>query len=540
MAAHDPADVCVIGAGPAGAILAASLAERGHDVVVLEAGPRFDLDERLERLERGLRGEHGSADVWDMGGPRDAYTWSGDFEYNLNAHRIKGVGGTSLHWGGVTPRLHPEDFRMASTYGLADDWPITYEEVAPYYRQAERTMGVSGARYQFSGPRAEGYPLPPFPPSYSDQLLEDACAELGIELHPVPRAMNSEPYDGRNECVGYGTCQIVCPSGGKYDASVHARRAERDGARVRTRAPVDRLVLDDSGERVTEAVYAGPDGDERRQRARHFVVACGAVESARLLLQSATDGHPNGLANSSGAVGRNLMIHPGIKTVGKLDQPTRQHLIGFSTRMTEQFYDHDQGPEGTMILTLSNTAGTAPATAATRQTSHAKHLLDGNVDALIGGRLADEVDEETGLVGITAWVEQLPDPDNRVSLDESKTDDRGNPVPEVTWRLDDHSRATLRSAARICRAILQEAGVTDISTIGTPDHPLLLSHRMGTVRMGTDPDHSVVTPQLRTHDVSNLSVSSSGAFVTAGAANPTLTIVALTLRLADHLHERLG
>jgi len=544
MDSRDSADVCIIGSGPAGAILAASLAERGHDVVILEGGPWFDREERIERMEMGLRPEYSSADVWEMGGDRDAYTWSGHCDHDLNDHRIKAVGGTSLHWGGVTPRLHPEDFEMNSRHGVARDWPISYADLEPYYLEAENQLGVSGAPYQFAGPRSGPYPLPAFPPSYSDGLVSEAAERLGVEFHPVPRAMNSRAYDGRSACQGYGTCQVVCPSGAKYDASVHVEKALDRGARLVDRAPVDRLALGGS-DRVAEAVYTDTDGRERRQRARYFVVACGAVESARLLMLSENNEYPTGLANRSGALGRNLMLHPAIRVVGKLDEPTRQNLIGFSTSMSEQFYDVDSGPEGSTILKLSNTAGRGPVRAALGETSHTSTLIDGDFDTLVegdrwGDQFATEYREESSLVELMAWAEQLPDPDNRVSLDRTTTDDSGDPVPDVTWHYDDRSRETLEAAERICRSILDELGADRVAMGDTPADPLLLSHRMGTTRMGTDPDRSVVGPQLQAHGLSNLYVSSSGVFVTAGAANPTLTIAALTLRLADHLDRQLG
>jgi len=543
MSRPDSTDVCVIGAGPAGAILAASLAARGRDVVILEAGPRFDLENRVAQMETGLRAAHPNEAVWDMGGPRDAFTWAGESDYDLNTHRVKGVGGTTLHWGGMTPRLHPEDFEMDTRHGLAEDWPIGYDDLRPYYARAEHELGVSGAPNRFSGPRREPYPLSPFPPSYSDELLQGGFDAEGIEVHTVPRAMNSEPYDGRSECVGYGTCQIVCPSGGKYDASVHVRKAEAGGARVRANAPVERLEFDGAGDRVAAAVYTDADGIERRQAAEAFVVACGAVESARLLHRSA-GGRSNALGAISDTVGRNLMLHPALKVVGRMGEPTRQHLIGFATSMTEQFYDYHSGPEGSMLIQLSNTAGPHPATAATAQTSHARSLVEQDLGALVGGELGTEFPESytdvDDLVALTAWVEQFPDPDNRVALDASKTDDRGNPVPELHWRLDDRSRSALGAAERVCVDILEAAGATDVRTVGGPSDPLLLSHRAGTTRMGTDPADSVVDPDLGVHGLSNLYVSSSGVFVTEGAANPTLTIAALALRLADHVHDRLG
>lgn len=542
-----PADVCIIGSGPAGAMLAASLAQRDHEVVILEAGPRFDPEDRVGQLERALRPEHDDASVWDMGSERDRFTSSGAVPYDLNSARVKGVGGTTLHWGAMTPRLHPEDFEMQTRHGVARDWPLSYDTLEPYYLRAERAMGVSGAPNPYAGPQSGSFPLPPAPASYSDELIGEACKAMGIDLHPIPRAINTEPHDGRSECVGYGTCTPVCPSGAKYDASVHVRKAEAAGARLVDRAPVQGLEHDAAGDRVTAAVYATPDGTTHRQRANHFVVACGAVETVRLLLLSRSSQYPDGLANSSGVLGRYFMEHLGLSITGRLDEPTRQHLIGYSTRMSEQFYDYDSGPEGSFLLKLSNTAGPSPMDAAfERDHRSGALLLEGDVDApyesktLGSGENTSPADQTTNHVSIRVVAEQLPDPANRVSLDRSKTDDHGNPVPDISFSIGQRTRDTLACGEEIAREILADLGASEVTANRSPDgDPWPTNHHMGVTRMGTVPGESVVDTTLQAHDLENCYISSSGTFVTAGVANPTLTIAALTLRLADHLDAKL-
>ncbi|WP_158056739.1 GMC family oxidoreductase [Halorussus halophilus] len=529
------ADVCVVGAGPAGALVAHRLAQRGKKVVVLEAGERFDFEDRKRRMEQSIRPAHGPLSVWEMRGERDQFTSSGEWFYPLNAARVKGVGGTTLHWQGMVMRLHESDF---------EQWPIEYSDLRPYYAEAEQALGVAGATDNpFAPPREQPHPLPAFDPSHSDSLFAEACERLGVTMHSVPNARNSENYDDRSACVGYGTCKPVCPSGAKYTGKVHVEKAENEGARVIDQAPVQRLEHDDAGERVEAAVYATPDGEEHRQEAREFVLAAGGVEIPRLLLLSKSEAYPDGLANSSGAVGRYFMDHLFGGMGGTLDQQTRQNHVGFITSECHQFYDEPtegatgtegeipawsgDGPEPDSIkLEFLNYAGPSPVEMALSGEEFGDDLLE-TLREGYGNSIA-----MGGLVG------QRPRKENRVALDPDTTDDHGNPVPKIEWHVDDRTKASLRRANEIQRAILDELGVDVSWTVG-PEKTGPAFHHMGTTRMGTNPEESVVNPQLRTHDLRNLSVASSSVFVTSGALNPTLTIAALALKAADHVGERL-
>ena len=519
----DRVDVCIVGAGPAGSLVAHKLADAGYDVVVLEAGPRFDTEERLERMERSIRPAHGPDSVWDMGGPRDAYTSSGENFYPLNVARVKGVGGSTLHWQGMVMRLHESDFDDRN--GPA--WPIDYADLKPYYADIEHEFGVAGADDNpFAPPRDEPFPMPAFPPSHSDSIFAEACKELAITTHSVPNARNSEPRDGRSACVGYGTCKPVCPSGAKYDATVHVERAEQAGARVLTETPVQRLEHDDAGERIEAAVYATPDGETHRQRAQQFVLAAGGIEIPRLLLLSRSETYPDGLANTSGAVGRYFTEHLFAGAGGTIDRQTRQNHIGFQTTESHQFYDTDDDI-GPIKLEFLNYAGPSPV----EQAMGADHFGDdllGTLQESYGSHLA-----VGGLVG------QEPRPENRITLDPDTTDDHGNPVPDVQWSLSERDRRTIERANEIQHSILRELDA-DIGWTAGPDSTGPAYHHMGTTRMGTDSDSSVVDSDCRTHDIENCWIPSSSVFVSPGAMNPTLTIGALSLRLADRLGETLA
>jgi len=380
-----------------------------------------------------------------------------------------------------------------------------------------------------------------FPPSYSDSLFADACDELGITMHTIPHARNSEPFDGRSQCLGFSTCIPVYPSGAKYSADVHVRKARAEGARVIDRAPVQRLVHDDEGEHVEAAVYATPNGERHRQTADRFVLACGAVEIPRLLLLSATYTYPEGLANSSGAVGRYFMDHPIVQIRGELDQPTNQNPIGFYTSGSEQFYDHEEPTPGSLKLVFENVNPIGPTRALWGGDSGTREDLS---DPFTGDAWGDELLEQMRAgtpnrrIGMLANAELLPRKENTVTLDHSRTDDFGNPVPDVSWNLGLHVREKMSYGREIQRDIMDELDAT-ITAESDLANPRQASHKLGTTRMGTDPNESVVGPTLRTHDLRNLYIASGSVFVTGGATHPTLPIAALALKAADHVNEGL-
>jgi len=532
-------DVCVIGSGVAGALVAHRLSTRGYEIVMLEAGRRFDPSNRLQQMEDAIRPHGSNRDVWEMGNELHKYTSSGEVFYGLNNTRVKAVGGTTLHWLGITPRLHEKDFEMNTRYGLASDWPISYDDLRPYYAEAEQEMGVAGSDDNpFAPPRENPYPMEAFPPSYSDSLFAEACETLGITMHSVPQARNSEAYDGRSPCVGYSTCIPVCPSGAKYSADVHVRKAESNGVRVIDRAPVQRLEHDGAGESVTAAVYATPDGTRHRQTAKRFVLACGTVETARLLLLSTSDQYPDGLANSSGVVGKYFMDQPIVSIDAVLDQETNTNPIGYHTSETHQFYDHEEPTPGSIKFVFDNANPLNPADRALRGADQSTR--EDLTDPLTGDAWGDEALEQMRAnvpnrrVSMFANPELLPREDNTVTLDRSKTDDYGNPVPDVSYSLGSHARETMEYAREIQHRILDELGATVVSESDL-SNPKIASHKMGTTRMGTDPETSVVDPTLRTHDLENLFIASGSVFVTGGAMNPTLTIAALALKAAEHI-----
>ena len=512
------ADVCIVGAGAAGGIMAAELADRGIEVLVLEAGPRHPFAARPEYARRAVRGQ----DPWRTPiAAMDRYTASGSFPFDLEAKRVRGVGGSTLHWEGYTLRFHASDFRLRSLHGVADDWPISYGDLEPYYAKAEGALGVAGAPDDpWGSPRSTAFPLPPFPLSYSDQLFATACKELGIVLHHLPQARNSVGYAGRSRCLACGICG-ACPTGAKATVDLtHLARAEATGrVRVLPDTTVLRLEVDHS-RRVSGVVYAGHDRRERRLAARTVVLAANGVETARLLLLSASPSFPAGLANTSGHVGTRFMSHPAIDVVGRVRRSVFPHRVGFSTAVCRQFaVPGERATRGAFFLEFLNNAGPPPASLA-------------RSSGTWGAPLREHVQREFGrLMGIRVYCEQLPDPANAVTLDPLAKDYFGNPAPHIRYGIGSYEQQALREGEAVAARILQRLGAEEIRA----QNPEVGAHQLGTHRMGRDPGESVVDVNLRAHDVPNLYLVGGGCFVTGSSAYPTLTIAALAIRAAEHI-----
>lgn len=519
-------DVCIVGGGAAGCVLALRLARRGLRVEVLESGPRWSEAEKerlfLDRAAGRVRGNPYRLDEPAI----EAYRNAGEVALPLDMERVRALGGTSLFWLGNTPRMLAADFRMRSRFGVGEDWPIGYDELEPWYGQAEQEIGVAGADDNpLAEPRSTPYPMPPIPMSYADRVLKRTTDALGIEFHHTPQARNSLPYDRRSQCLSCALCD-VCPSGAKatFDRT-HAAPAERTG-RVRfvTEATVLRLELDTAG-RVARAVWAGRDRVERASEAPVFVVASGGIETPRLLLLSAERRFPDGLANRSGALGRFLINHPIVQRAGRVDQPLYPYRVGFESTESFHYYATDTRDETAgFLMNMNNSSGTG---------GHPHHIAAGL--PLWGDALRDAVREQFGRwFSLSAGVDQLPDPANAVELDPELRDPFGSPVPRVSYRWDAYTRDGLARAAAAQAEILEAAGAREV---GEPAY-WWPGHHMGTLRMGERPEQSVVDRDLRCHDVPNLYLCSTGCFVTGGCANPTLTLSALALRLGDHLARR--
>ena len=520
-------DVLFVGAGVAAATAGARLAAAGARVVFLEAGPRTDRDAAVNRLRGGMYPYESPpwAPQPTSADPDTYYVQAGKVKFSSDYERR--VGGTTWHWLGTCPRLLPSDFEMRTRYGVGVDWPIGYDELEPWYVQAEQEMGVAGESDIDAGsPRSAPFPMPAIPIASGDEVIRAAAAKHGIEVVPNPQARNSvNGYQDRPQCCGNATCIPICPIQAKYDATYHVALAEAAGATVIENAVVFQIDVGEDGN-VTGVHYRSPDEDDVTVTASQYVVAANAIETAKLLLMSKNDAAPNGVANSSDQVGRNLMDHPWARASGIANFPYAGSRGPLSVAGGDNIRAADtRGEYATFRFELGHFVGN-PATIAEAQ------IRKGLVGNELWTAVAKTAPHE---VLVAALLEQLPDPENRVEPDWDHLDEIGLPRPKLTYSHGDYTLDGWEQAKPVFADILAEVGVEDVEF----SEPGGAGHVLGTHRMGDDPSTSVTDSYGRTHDHPNLYLAGGGLFPTVGTANPTLTIVALALRTAMQIGTEL-
>jgi len=507
-------DVCIVGAGAAGGVLAKELSEGGLSVVVLEAGPWVDtfddmVNDELEMLQgkldwQGLRittGEH------PITTGRTNTGW--------------GVGGSTVHYTAAALRFHAHDFRVKSDDGVASDWPIRYTDLADYYSRVERELGVSGPLHfpwgEFRGP----FPTGPLPMSARDEVIAYGMTGLGMTPVVCPHAVSTAPWDGRSPCMYYGFCIHGCKSMAKGSTLVtYIPKAVKNGAEIRHACMAFRINHGTDG-RVTSVSYFDAEGQEKEQRARIIIVSGYAIETPRLLLNSASTRYPDGLANSSGMVGRNFMVHLGDNVYGRFDRPLDSFIMPPVGLVNEDRYGTDPNNDFVRGYSLQSYM-LFPVEFATDLVADNPHLW--------GKRLIDILDEYARFAIVGLVGEVLPSEGNVVTLAEEK-DEFGIPVAKISFTKDENSKRMSADGIKLCEDILKAAGAVEtFSTNGT-------LHLLGTCRMGDDPATSVVDKWCGSHDVPNLFVCDGSVFVTGGAVNPSLTIQAIATRAADYIKE---
>jgi choline dehydrogenase-like flavoprotein len=535
---RDAVDFVIIGSGSAGGILAKELSTSGFDVVVLEQGPYrkasdFSHDELSVFFQFELHG--GGQEV-------HAQTFRHDESETATKPPVqpvryaRGVGGSSVHFTANFWRFRESDFKERSMLGPISgtnfaDWPITYEELEPYYTKVDWDIGLSGAPGPFDAPRSKPFPVPPMPIKSSGVLLEKGAKALGLHAQVEPLAILSEPHNGRAGCISCGYCMgFGCEVGAKSSTlAAMIPLAEASGhCEIRPESVVIRIDTDDAG-RANQVVYLDKDGNEQAQKAKAVVLSANGAESARLLLMSSSAQHPDGLANSSGFVGRNLMHNAHGLAQGVFEHQLNDYKGVQVTRIIHDFYENDEkrGFYGGGGIDARPLFSASPIW-------HANEGMPLDVPRW-GAKWKDEIAHNfTRQMALVAGTTSLAMDSNNITLDPQSKDFWGRPAIRETYR--DHPDDISMAGFLADRAVelLDAAGAEKVWR--RPDQ---LSkggeHLLGTCRMGDDPATSVVDSSHRSHDVPNLFICDGSSFVTSGRGQPTMTIMALAFRAADHI-----
>jgi len=537
----DDADVCVVGLGASGGVIAAACAEAGLRVIAIEAGTatvRGSTDEHVFQSRRALfwnEPEH----LVVNGGPPMRGSWLA---------RNIGVGGP-LHWTTITYRFHPSDFRARTESGPVDgtslaDWPIAYAELEPYYDRAEREIGVAGraGANPYEGARSNPFPMRPLPLSAAASLFADAARRLGHVPYATPAAVLTERSGSRLACNLCGRCShydCMRRAKGNTRDTVLARAAATGRLDVRAAARALRVIVHPRTGLATGVRYEGPRG-RRDVTARTVVLANGAPYQTRLLLRSTSRAHPNGLANSSGLVGRNLMFHTNVMAWGLFDEQLHVER-GPQTGAAFDDLDEDRprARHGASFVRGAAVVGGLPVVFAGGPLAFA-NAAGQNIKLppgvpIAGAGFRDFISHAyTRHFGVFALCEDLPLEENRIELDPAIRLDDGGPGLRIHYRYHRNTLDMESFMEERLAAVVREAGARQTFTQRSPlPAGMFAGHHMGTARMGTDPRASVADADGRTHDVPNLFVPGSGLFVTSAGVNPTGTIWALAYRTAE-------
>ena len=527
----EPVDVLIIGAGASGAAIAWSLLETRMRILCLEQGPHLahtDFPSLKDDYELSRYGKF-SCDP-------NVRRLKQDYPINVDDSCItpvnfNAVGGSTINFLGHWPRMRPSDFHTKTLDDVAEDWPLDYATLAPFYDMNDQVTGVSGLK---GNPAYPDYapPLPPIPIGTLGQTLAKGFNKMGWHWWPSDVSILSQDHDGRQKCVNAGTCDLGCAAGAKGGTNfTYWPILTKAGVEVLTECRVREILINQQTGFATGVLYHGPDGQLHEQNAEMVIVACNGIGTPRLLLNSKSKLFPDGLANRSGMVGKNLMFHPLTGVSGVFSQPMKGHEGPMACSiLSQEFYETDTTRNFTRGYGLYSGRSTTPMT----------YALGGyGIDDPIpwGAEHREFMDNiYPYLAGLTVVSEDLPEEHNCVTLDPDIADSDGIPAPKITYRLGENTSKMLRHGEERAKEILLAAGAKKVlSKAGGKVWWRAGWHQMGTCRMGNDPKNSVVNSWGRSHDIKNLFIVDGSIFVTAGAVNPTSTIQALALYIGDRI-----
>jgi choline dehydrogenase-like flavoprotein len=535
---REAVDFVVVGSGSAGGILARELAEAGFSVVVLEQGP-YRKARDFTHDEFGVLFNHDHFGGWPGEDPQTFRPVS-DQDATVPefppAWYARTVGGSSVHFSANFWRLRPSDFGERSLLGPMEgtgfaDWPVSYEEMEPYYTKVDWDIGVSGAPGPFDPPRSRPYPLPPMPIKSSGVILEKGAKAIGLHPQVAPVAILSRPYRGRSGCVHCGFCMgFGCEMGAKSSTLFSMiPLAEATGrCEIRPLSTVARLETGGDG-RIREVVYYDGDGRMQAQKAKAVVLAANGAETPRLLFMSESPRFPDGLANSSGKVGKYLMFNGHASAHGAFEHPLNEYKGIQCGRVVHDFYESDsrRGFYGGGAIDARPLLNSTPLL-------YALTCLPDDVPGWGADFKKALAFHFTHNVTLACSTTSVPVESNNITLDPELKDRYGRPAIRVTYHDHEHDLEMARFLQGKALEILDAAGA--LKTWTWPVHAQSDgAHLLGTCRMGDDPKESVVDRHHRSHDVPNLFICDGSSMVSSGRGQPTMTIMALAFRAAEHI-----
>lgn len=522
-------DIVIVGSGASGGACAWRLSNSGASVVLLEQGPWFDKDDYP-----------GDSNSWEIHSKNS-------FDFNPNVRKLdsdyeildkesdihplmfNAVGGSTQHWTAHTPRFHPSDFKVKSLDGVAEDWPISYWDLEEYYDLNDEMMGCSGINGDPANPPRSNRQMPPLPLGPDGERIAKAADKLGWHWWPSDSYQASEDYKGRVGWNNHGTYA----SKKKWQAiastdHTYVKPAMNNGLEVRANCAVQTISVDNSG-KLKGVVYVDDKGVQYFQEAGKVILACNGIGTPRLLLNSKSKTFPNGLANSSGLVGKNLMYHPYASVSGFFDDDEINYSLGplANIIIVQEFYETDESRDFVRGYSFQMNRSHGPG--------HTALGAGGGGEIVPWGK-----DHHTEFkrrfkkyLGMAVISEDLPELHNRVEIDENLKDKNGIPLPKIYYKTSKNTRKLLDHGIRSAEKLLKEAGCYETNVIPTIESAGW--HLMGTAKMGNDPKTSIVNSDCKTHDVDNLYIIDGSVFVTSAAVNPTPTIQAIALMTADKI-----
>jgi choline dehydrogenase-like flavoprotein len=507
----DEVDLVVVGCGAGGSTLLQRLARRGWRVVGLDAGPFWDPDVDWVSDEAGSHQLY-----WTE--PR---VISGADPVPLGSNNSgRGVGGSMVHYAGYTPRFHPSDFGTLTNDGVGADWPISYADLQPYYADIEAELPVAGEHWPWGDPHS--YPHRPHPVSGNGEVFLRGARKVGITAKVGPVAITNGRFGNRPHCIYRGFCLQGCKVNAKASPLItHIPDALAHGAEVRADAMVTGIGVDERTGKATGVHYIH-SGVPHFQRAALVAVAGYSIETPRLLLNSVSRRFPDGLCNDFDQVGRYLMVQGAPQTAGRFDAEVRMYKAPPPEVSSEHFYETDPGKPYQRGFSIQNVSP-LPIT-------WAEHVAaQGHWGQSLRAYMSDYVHWSC----LGALCEFLPQPENRITLDEEK-DARGLPVAHFAYSQCENDNQLMQAAQGVMEQILQAAGADEVITIKR------YAHLVGGARMAADERHGVVDGACRSFAVPNLYITDGSVLPTQGSANPALTIMAVAARAADHMATGAG